>query len=185
MKLVLMTSWYSSWHHFGAILGSIWVDFGSILESSRAQRASWELSESWVRAGSRFSRFQPPHFEGFWRPPGRVFGDIFVFFLDIDFAIGFHLLLRWFFIDFHALRINKNEQIRWEVLQKLSFRLVSFPMCLRIGFGNIFFIFFGYTFCNRFPFAFKMIFHRFSCLPDKQKWANSMGGPAKIKLSFC
>ena len=53
------------------------------------------------------------------------------------------------------------------------------------GFWRYFCIFFGYRFCNRFPFAFKMIFHWFSHLPDKQKWANSMGGPAKIKLSSC
>ena len=137
MKLVIMRSWLSSWHHFGAILGSNWEDFGSILGSSRAQRSSWELSESCVRAGSRFSGFGPPLFEGFWRPPGRVFGNIFVSFLDIDFAIGFHLLLRWFFIDFHTFRTSKSEQIQWEVLQKSNFRLVSYRMCLGIDFGRI------------------------------------------------
>ena len=52
-------------------------------------------------------------------------------------------------------------------------------------FLEVFSMFFGYRFCNRFPFAFKMIFHWFSHLPEKQKWANSMGGPAKIKLSSC
>ena len=69
-------SWRAFWDHFALMLGHM-----GVLEAKMSQ-------------SGRFSGFQPPHFEGFWRPPGRVFGDIFVFFLDIDFAIGFHLLLR-------------------------------------------------------------------------------------------
>ena len=53
------------------------------------------------------------------------------------------------------------------------------------GFWRYFSIFFGYRFCNRLASAFKMIFHWFSYPPDKQKWANCRGRPAKIKLSYC
>ena len=133
----MIISWGLFWGHFEWILEVFWEDFWIILGSCSAQKSSWKRSESWVRAGSRFSGFGPPHFEGFWRPPGKVFGDIFVFFLDIDFAIGFHLLLRWFFIDFHTFRTSKSEQIQWEVLQKSNFRLVSYRMCFGIDFGRI------------------------------------------------
>ena len=52
-------------------------------------------------------------------------------------------------------------------------------------FLEVFSMFFGYRFCNRFPSAFKTIFHGFSCPRGKQKWANCMGGPTKIKVSCC
>ena len=42
-----------------------------------------------------------------------------------------------------------------------------------------------YRFHNRSLYDFKMIFVWFSYPLDKQKWANCMGGPAKIKLSCC
>ena len=61
-----------------------------------------------------------------------------------------------------------------------------------VGFGSLlgrfsktFSYFLQCKICNRFSFAFTMIFHWFSSRLDKQKWANCMGGPAKIKLSCC
>ena len=130
-------SWASLWGHFECILDAFQKDFWTILGSCWAQKSSWKLSESCVRAGSRFSGFGSPHFEGFWRPPGKVFGDNFVSFLDIDFAISFHLLLEWFFMDFHTFRTSQSEQIQWEVLQKSNFRRVSYRMCFGIDFGRI------------------------------------------------
>ena len=58
-------------------------------------------------------------------------------FFGLDFAIGFYLPLRRFFIDFHALQASKSEQVQWQVLQKSNFRLVSYRMCLGIDFGRI------------------------------------------------
>ena len=137
MILMIMRSWSSLWHYFGVILGSTWEDFGSILGSSWAQKSSWRLHGHSIRLRPRSRQFDFAHFGGCWRSLGEVFGGIFLSFLDIDFAIGFHLLLRWFFIDFHTLWTSKSEQIAWEVLQKSNFRLVSYRMCLGIDFGRI------------------------------------------------
>ena len=138
MILVIMRSWSSLWRYFGVILVSLREDFGSILGSSWDQKSSWRLHGRSTRLRTRSRQFNSAHFGGFRRPLGEVFGDIFLSFLGIDFAIGFHLLLRWFFIDFHALRTSKSEQIAWEVLQKSNFRVVCYCMCLGIDFGSIF-----------------------------------------------
>ena len=80
----------------------------------------------------------------------------------------------------------------WELCScwKAIFRVPATPFWRILeasweGFWRCFCMFFGYRFCKRLAFAFKMIFHWLSHLLDKQKWANSMGDPAKIQLSSC
>ena len=95
------------------------------------------LSESFLQAGSGFSGFDADHFGGFWRGFGKHFWDILLSLVDVNFIMHFDLILRWFFIDFHALQTSKSEQIQWDILQKSNFRLVSYRMCLGIDFGRI------------------------------------------------
>ena len=133
----MIMSWGSLWGHFECILEAFWEDFWIILGSCWAQKSSWKLSESFVEAGSRFSEFDADHFGGFWRGFGKHFWDILLSLVDVDFIMHFGLILRWFFIDFHALQTSKSEQIQWDILQKSNFRIVSYRMCLGIDFGRI------------------------------------------------
>ena len=76
----------------------------------------------------------------FWSILEASWGGFWIYFqcfLIIDFALGFHLLLKCFFPDFHALWAGKNEQIAWEVLQKSKFRAVCYRMRLEMDFGWI------------------------------------------------
>ena len=67
---------------------------GTILLSCWGIWASWKLYGSLVRVGNRFPHQNAGHFGGIWRPLREGFGDFFQSFLDIDFAISFHLLLK-------------------------------------------------------------------------------------------
>ena len=91
---------------------------GRILGSCQVQKSSWRLSECFVCIGSRFNHFDSPHFGGFCEAFRAGFANIFLTFLDVDFEAGFHLLVSWFFNEFHTLWTSKNEQIRWKVVQK-------------------------------------------------------------------
>ena len=133
----MITSWGSFWCHFEWILEALWEDFWTILGSCAAQKSSWKLSESFLKAASRFAHFDADHFGGFWRGFGKHFGDILVSLVDVNFIMHCDMIFRWFFIDFHALWAGKNEQIAWEVLQKSKFRVVCYRMCLEIDFGWI------------------------------------------------
>ena len=159
---MIISNW-AFWSHVGCILEA-WENFWTILGSCWAQKSSWKLHGRSIRLRTRSRQFDFAHFGGFLRSFGEVFGDIFQSFLNTDFAIGFHLLLKWFFIDFHALQTNKNEQIQWEVLQKLNFRFVSYPMCLRIGFGNIFLFFLDIHFAISFHLLLRWFFIDFHAL---------------------
>ena len=122
---------------FWCILEALWEDFWAILGSCWAQKSSWKLSESFVQAGRPFSSFDADRFWGFWRGFGKHFEDILLSLVDVNFIMHFNTIFRWFFIDFHALRASKNEQIAWEVSQKSKFRVVCYRMCLEIDFGWI------------------------------------------------
>ena len=93
----------------------------------------------------------------------------------------------WAHLELKNRFASSMESVFWSEVDFLgSWQIILEDFGSLLGrFLEIFSIFFGYRFCNRFPSAFKMIFYWFPYPPDKQKWANSMGGPAKIKHSWC
>ena len=56
-------------------------------------------------------------------PFGKVFGDISLSFVDINFTMDFYMILRCFLLDFDTLWTSKNEHFAWRVLQKSTFVL--------------------------------------------------------------
>ena len=83
------------------ILGSDRLVLGKEISAGRGGkggRAEGESLRSKGEWGKRkkvdFSHFDAGHFGGFWMPLGEVVGDICQSFLDVDFAVDFHLLLK-------------------------------------------------------------------------------------------
>ena len=133
----MIISWGSLWCRFEGILEAFWEDLGTILGSCWGQKPSWKLPESFVQAGSRFPQFDAAHFGGFWRAFGEDFGDILVSFVDINITMNFYMMLRWFFMDFDTLWTSKIKQKAWRVVQKSTFHVVCYRMCLDIDFRRI------------------------------------------------
>ena len=136
--MLIMALWWSLWswgrdRPYDIILVSFWVLYGGILEAFSGhldvKNPFGNSIDAPFLSELDLNSSTPPILEDFGGLLGR--------FLDIDFAIGFHLLLRWLFVDFHTPWTSKSEQIAWEVLQKSNFRVVRYRMCLRIDFGWI------------------------------------------------
>ena len=113
-------------HSHGTILDVFWGNVG--LETC--------LGGSFL-VRSRFNHFDSPHFGRFWDPHGKVFGDILVSFVDVNFMMDFYMIFEWILMDLDSLWTSKSEQIQWEVVQKSNFRIVCYRMWLGIDFGRI------------------------------------------------
>ena len=130
---MMIIPWSSFWMHFGSLMGAFLDHFGVMLSSKIVLEALWESCSCW----KPFSR---PKLRPFWCILEIFWADFLRYFcicVNVEFAVGFHLLLQRFFTDLHPLWTSKNEQIAWEVLQKSKFRVVCYRMCLGIDFGRI------------------------------------------------
>ena len=133
----MIISWGWFWGHFEWILKVFWEDFWIILGSCSVQKSSWKRSESWVEAGSRFSEFDADHFGRFWTGFGNHFGDILVSFVDIDFTMKFHMILKQFLMDFDTLSTSKIKQKAWRVLQKSTLHVICYRTSMDIDLRRI------------------------------------------------
>ena len=56
-----------------------------------------------VLVGARFSGFDSAYFGGFWEPFRKVFVDILVSFVNVNFTIDFYMISGWILMDFDTV----------------------------------------------------------------------------------